>query len=39
MSISTFEDMEVWKKAREVRLFFQKMVKKSPFEEKYALIL
>jgi hypothetical protein len=39
MSIRTFEDLEVWKKSREVRLFVQKMVKKFSFEEKYALIL
>lgn len=39
MSIRTFEDLEVWKKAREVRIFVQKMVKKFPPEEKYALIL
>ncbi len=37
MSIRTFEDLEVWKKAREVRLFVQNMVKKFPTEEKYAL--
>lgn len=37
MSIRTFEDLEVWKKGREVRLFVQKMVKKLPPEEKYAL--
>ncbi len=37
MSIRTFEDLEVWKKAREVRLFVQNMVKKFPPEEKYAL--
>ena len=39
MSIRTFEDLEVWKKAREVRIFVQKLVKKFPFEEKYALTL
>lgn len=39
MSIRTFEDLEVWKKAREVRLFVQKLVKKFPSEEKYALAI
>jgi four helix bundle protein len=39
MNIRTFEDLEVWKKAREVRLFFQTVVKKFPAEEKFALTL
>lgn len=39
MSIRTFEDLEVWKKAREVRVFVQKVVKKFPPEEKYAQTL
>ncbi|MFC5193179.1 four helix bundle protein [Algoriphagus aquatilis] len=39
MSIKTFEDLEVWKKAREVRLFVQKLVRKFPSEEKYALAI
>jgi len=39
VSIKTFEDLEVWKKAREVRLFVQKLVRKFPSEEKYALAI
>ena len=39
VSIRTFEDLEVWKKAREVRLFVQKLVRKFPSEEKYALAI
>lgn len=39
MSIRTFEELEVWKKAREVRLFIQKVMKKFPPEEKYALAI
>ncbi|AMQ54759.1 four helix bundle protein [Algoriphagus sanaruensis] len=39
MSIRTFEDFEVWKKGREVRLFVQKVVKNFPPEEKYALAI
>ncbi len=39
MSIRTFEDLEVWKKGREIRLFVQNVVKKFPPEEKFALIL
>ena len=39
VSIRTFEDLEVWKKAREVRLFVQKLVRKFPPEEKYALAI
>lgn len=39
MSIRSIEDLEVWKKAREVRPFVQKMVKNFPAEEKYALAI
>ena len=39
VSIRTFEDLEVWKKGREVRLFVQKVVKNFPPEEKYALAI
>lgn len=39
MKIRTFEDLEVWKKGREIRLFIQAVVKKFPAEEKFALIL
>ena len=39
MNIRTFEDLEVWKKGREVRLFVQNVVKKFPQEEKFALLL
>lgn len=39
MNIRTFEDLEVWKKGREVRLFVQAAVKKFPADEKFALIL
>jgi four helix bundle protein len=37
--LRTFEDLEVWKKPREVCLFVKKMVKKFPSEEKYALAI
>jgi four helix bundle protein len=39
MNIRTFEDLEVWKKGRDVRLFVQAVVKKFPAEEKFALTL
>jgi four helix bundle protein len=39
MNITTFEDLEVWKKAREVREFVRVHVKKFPPEEKFALTL
>ncbi|SEF58596.1 four helix bundle protein [Algoriphagus boritolerans] len=39
MNIRTFEDLEVWKKGRDVRLFVQTVVKKFPAEEKFALTL
>ncbi len=39
MNIRTFEELEVWKKGREVRLFVQDIVKKFPAEEKFALTL
>lgn len=34
----TFEDLEVWKSARELRIFVSKVVKRFPVEEKYKLI-
>jgi four helix bundle protein len=39
MNLRTFEDLEVWKKGRDVRLFIQAVVKKFPAEEKFALTL
>lgn len=39
MNLRTFEDLEVWKKGRDVRLFIQTVVKKFPAEEKFALTL
>jgi four helix bundle protein len=39
MNIRTFEDLEVWKKGREVRLFVQNVIKKFPSDEKFALVL
>jgi four helix bundle protein len=38
MNIRTFEDLEVWKKGREVRLFVQNVIKKFPSDEKFALV-
>ncbi len=35
--IRSFEDLECWKKAREVRLFVMEVSKKFPGEEKYSL--
>lgn len=39
MSLRKFEDLEVWKKAREVRLFISDLIKNLPPEEKFALIV
>ncbi|OOG78443.1 four helix bundle protein [Algoriphagus sp. A40] len=39
MNLRAFEDLEVWKKGRDVRLFVQSVVKKFPPEEKFALTL
>lgn len=39
MNLRTFEDLEVWKKGREVRIFVQGVVKKFPADEKFALTL
>jgi len=36
--VYTFEDLEVWKSARELRIFVSKVVKRFPVEEKYKLI-
>ena len=37
-SIQSFEDLECWKAARELRLFVaQSIIPKFPIEEKYAL--
>jgi four helix bundle protein len=38
MNIRSFEDLEVWKKGREVRLFVQNVIKKFPSDEKFALV-
>lgn len=35
--IRSFEELDCWKKAREVRLFVMKVSKKFPNEEKFAL--
>ncbi|MCC5980077.1 MAG: four helix bundle protein [Salinarimonas sp.] len=35
----SFEDLEVWKKCRELRLFVKVLIKKFPADEKYALTL
>ncbi|WP_291779918.1 four helix bundle protein [Cecembia sp.] len=32
----SFEDLEVWKKGRELRLFVKVLIKKFPADEKYA---
>ncbi|WP_236138022.1 four helix bundle protein [Mongoliitalea daihaiensis] len=37
MEFRSFEELEVWKKGREVRLFVRDLVKKFPSEEKYVL--
>ena len=36
--ITTFEDLECWKKCREVRIFIMNLIKKFPDNEKYSLI-
>jgi four helix bundle protein len=36
--IDSFQDVNCWKKSREVRLFVMQLVKKFPNDEKYALI-
>lgn len=36
-SLTTFEDLECWQAATEVRRFIMKLVKKFPPEEKYSL--
>ncbi|WP_040481518.1 four helix bundle protein [Mariniradius saccharolyticus] len=38
MKVVSFEDLEVWKKAREVRLFVWKICKRLPAEEKFGLM-
>ena len=38
MSFKSFEELDCWKAAREVRLYFEKLIKKLPVEEKYDLI-
>lgn len=37
MEFKSFEDLEVWKKGRDVRLYVKDLIKKFPSEEKYAL--
>ncbi|MFD2035222.1 four helix bundle protein [Belliella marina] len=37
MGFQTFEDLEVWKKSRDLRKFVKKLVQKFPKEEKYVL--
>ncbi|UJP66942.1 four helix bundle protein [Mongoliitalea daihaiensis] len=37
LEFRSFEELEVWKKGREVRLFVRDLVKKFPSEEKYVL--
>lgn len=37
MILRTFEDLEVWKLARELRISISKLVKEFPIEEKYRL--
>ncbi|PSK98720.1 four helix bundle protein [Cecembia rubra] len=39
MEFKLFEDLEVWKKGRELRLFVRDLIRKFPSEEKYALTL
>ncbi len=36
-SMNTFEELEVWKKARDLRLFVSSLVKDFPSEEKFLL--
>lgn len=37
MGFQTFEDLEVWKKSRDLRMFVKKLIQKFPSEEKYVL--
>ncbi|MFY9307506.1 MAG: four helix bundle protein [Bacteroidia bacterium] len=37
-SIKSFEDLECWKAARDVRIFISKIIAKLPLQEKYDLI-
>lgn len=37
MEFKSFEDLEVWKKGRELRLFVKELIRKFPSDEKYAL--
>ena len=37
MGFQTFEDLEVWKKCRDLRIFVKKLTLKFPNEEKYVL--
>ena len=37
MESSSFENLEVWKKGRELRIFVSTLCKKFPTQEKYAL--
>lgn len=38
MSFKSFEELECWKAARTVRLFFENLIKKLPSAEKFDLI-
>jgi len=38
MSFKSFQELECWQAAREVRLFFEKIISTLPSEEKYDLI-
>ena len=37
--MESFEQLEVWKKAREIRIFVMKVIQKLPKEEKYGLFM
>jgi four helix bundle protein len=37
--MESFEQLEVWKKAREIRIFIMKVILKLPKEEKYGLFM
>jgi four helix bundle protein len=37
--MESFEQLEVWKKAREIRIFVMKVILKLPKEEKYGLYM
>jgi four helix bundle protein len=37
--MESFEQLEVWKKAREIRIFVMKVILKLPKEEKYGLFM